>query len=87
MPADKFEISSEEYQQKRYEICKDMLSSILTIEYLEKGHDSKRRVNLIFNCMTMANNLMEELGYYSRGPKTDEGTSVRRLKDIFENKE
>ncbi len=84
---EKFELTPEQYQEKKYEISKDILASVLTVEYLENGVEFKRRANLIFNCILVANNLMEELGYNVKGAKTDEGTSVRRLKDIFENKE
>jgi hypothetical protein len=80
------EITSKEFQQKRYEISKDILASVLTAEALEKGVDIKRRVNLIFNCILVANTLMGELGYHVAGAKTDEGSRMRNLKDILENK-
>ncbi|MBY0413642.1 MAG: hypothetical protein K2Q18_05735 [Bdellovibrionales bacterium] len=85
--SEKFEISAQEYQEKKYQISKDILASVLTHEYLEKGVEFKRRVNLIFNCILVANNLMDELGYHVKGNKTDEGTSIRKLQDILDNKE
>lgn len=84
---EKHEISSKEFQEKRYQISKDILASVLTAEALEKGVDIKRRVNLIFNCILVANTLMDELGYYIQGPKTEEGSRMRKLQDILENKE
>ena len=84
---ERFELSAKEYQQKRYEISKDILASVLSVDYLEKGVEFKRRINLIFNCMQVANNLMDELGYHVQGKKTDEGTSVRKLQDILDNKD
>lgn len=87
MSQEKFELTPQAFQEKRYEISKDILSSVLTVDYLEKGVEFKRRLNLIFNCILVANNLMDELGYFIKGPKTDEGTSVRKLQDILDNKE
>jgi hypothetical protein len=84
---EKFELSAKAYQEKKYEVSKEILASVLTVEYLEKGVEFKRRVNLIFNCILVANNLMDELGYYVQGNKTDEGTSIRKLQDILDNKD
>jgi hypothetical protein len=84
---EKFELSAKDYQEKKYEISKEILASVLSVDYLEKGVEFKRRINLIFNCILVANNLMDELGYYVQGKKTDEGTSIRKLQDILDNKD
>ncbi len=84
---EKIELTKEQYNQKKYEISKDILASVLTVEYLENGVEFKRRDNLIFNCLLVTKNLMDELGYTLQGAKTDEGSTVRKLSDIFENKE
>lgn len=59
-------IDPAEYQQKRYEISKDLLSSYYASISIERLIDDKQRDSVIFNCIQLADMLMSDLGYVAQ---------------------
>lgn len=59
-------IDPREYQQKRYEISKDLLTSYYTSISIERLIDDKQRDSVIFNCIQLADMLMNDLGYVAQ---------------------
>lgn len=90
----KAQISSQEFLQKRYEIAKDILASAVTASEIQNG-DSKLRSSMIFNCIQMADSLLEELYLSPFGPnETNEEVlaknsekSIHKIADILKNSE
>ena len=57
------EISIKEYREKRFNITRDLMISILTYEKVDKIHDNKQRQSIVFLCMQFADTLLTEMGY------------------------
>jgi hypothetical protein len=58
-------IPPSEYQQKRYETARDIIASVATADKISTIAEDKQRDSLIFNCILLADALLEELGYYT----------------------
>lgn len=57
------EISLKEYREKRFNITRDLMISLLTFEKVDKIHDNKQRQSIVFLCMQFADTLLTEMGY------------------------
>lgn len=87
----KFKISLELYQQKRYEVAKDILASVMNRESLDA--DPKQRENILYHCVQLADGLMEEIGYFTehkdlpaataKSEVLKEQSKIHKLKDIL----
>ena len=58
------EISLKEYREKRFEITRDLMISILTFDQVDRIHDNKQRQSIVFLCMQFADTLLTEMGYF-----------------------
>ena len=56
---EKIKLEKSAYLDKKFEVAKSILSSVMTIDELERG-ESKFRESLIFNTVRMAESLMDE---------------------------
>ena len=83
----KFYISAEEYQQKRYEISREILSNAIAKTELQNGDGiAKLNESFIFNSILVADNLLEELKYAVEPKKIGQDeTSIRTLSSILKN--
>lgn len=82
----RIKLPKQEYRQKRYEVSKSTMASVISKEGIEFATDSKQRESFIFNCVLLADSLLEELGYFEEGsPESAHGeeTSIKRLSDIL----
>jgi hypothetical protein len=79
----KIEVTDKEYFQKRYEISKNILSSVLTHEKLETLTEVKQQTSMIFNCISLADVLLKELGYFYKSNAPKDETSMHKLSDIL----
>lgn len=57
------EISLKDYREKRFNITRDLMISILTFDKVDKIHDNKQRQSIVFTCMQYADTLLTEMGY------------------------
>jgi len=88
-------IDSDEYQQKRYEISKEMLAAIYNRMSIEDLIEAKQRDSIIFNCIQIADMLLGDLGYAPQSQvQTSTQTparsgsgekSVHKLADLLKN--
>lgn len=83
MPKRRIEIPEKEFEEKRFTAAKDILAGALTHEKIEAMGDSIQRQAVVFNCISIADTLLEELGY-ARKVNPDH-TTVRNLKDILKD--
>jgi hypothetical protein len=80
----KTSISAQEYQEKRYEVAKAIISSVMTAADLQSG-ESKQRTSIIFNSLQVADSLLEELYTKSFARGGGDEPSVHNLSDILKN--
>lgn len=86
MPKYRLEVSDKEYFEKRYECAKEILAGAISHEKIEQmGDSSVQRQAIVFNCITLADMLMEELGYARK--MNPDHASVRNLKDLLREEE
>lgn len=80
----KIEISEEEYLEKRYDIAKSLLSNVVNSENLDSFNEAKKQASILFNCISLTDALLKELGYYykSKNVAKDE-TSIHKLSDLI----
>jgi hypothetical protein len=76
-------IDPQHFQQKRYEIAKELLASIYTGMSIEALIEAKQRDSVIFNCIQLSDMLMSELGYVSQMKMGDK--TVHNLAEILKN--
>jgi hypothetical protein len=62
MSNDRLLISKQEYLQKRLEVAKTILASVIDKDNLD-GTDVKQRENFLYHCVELADGLLEEVGY------------------------
>lgn len=77
----RLEVSDKEFFEKRYECAKEILAGAITHEKIDTMGDSIQRQALVFNCISIADLLMEELGYQRK--MNPDHASVRNLKDLL----
>jgi predicted metal-binding transcription factor (methanogenesis marker protein 9) len=80
----KIEISENEYCDKRYEIARSLLANVVTRENIDSLNEAKVSASIIFNCISLSDSLLKELGYYykTKNAQKDE-TSVHSLSDLL----
>jgi len=86
------EIKEKEYLDKKFEAAKQIIPVMLTQYPPEYVIDPKKRASLIFNGVSIAENLLQELGYRIAGapvsnrPPGQDSTAIRKLGDMFSKK-
>lgn len=81
-----FEITEEEYQEKRFEVAKHLLPSLVDKQTEAFLIDKRKRGSLLFNCVAISTHLLEELGYTRKGVSREsemDRTAIRNLGEIF----
>ena len=79
-------ITPAEYQQKRYEIARDILSNAIAKSELQNGDGiAKLNESFIFNSIQVADNLLAELKYVKTKKVDQDQTSVRTLSSILKS--
>jgi HEPN domain-containing protein len=76
-------IDPQEYEQKRYEIAKDILASTYAGVKAEDLIEAKQRESLIFNCIQIGDMLLKELGYFAQEENAE--MSIHNLSTILKN--
>lgn len=87
LPANKIVVSTKEYEKLRLDTTVRFISGVVTLEKLDSMEEHKQRQALIYNCLLLADALLEELGYQkTTGPLQDK-TGARNLKDLLASAE
>jgi hypothetical protein len=85
-----FEVTTEEYQQKKFEVAKTLLPSMADKQTEAFLIDKRKRGSLIFNCVAISEHLMQELGYQVKGKSAvdddEERTVIRNLGEMLKKK-
>lgn len=81
----RIQVTPQDYLQKRYEVAKDVLSGVITQEKLDSFSEAKQQESLIFNCISLADTLLKELGYFykTNNAQAQDETSVRNLSELM----
>lgn len=82
----KIKISAEDYQEKLFDVAKTLLPSMVDKQTESYLVDRKKRGSLVFNCVAVAQHLLEELGYEDTDTGVIAGedqTTIRNLNDIL----
>lgn len=85
MLKNRIEIGDKEYYEKRYEVSKEILAGAITHEKIDTMGDTIQRQSLVFNCIAIADILLEELGYTRK--MSSDHASIRNLKDLLQNED
>ena len=65
----KIEISLKEYREKRFQITRDLMISILSFDKVDSIQEDKQRRSVVFLCMQFADTLLNEMGYIPQSNK------------------
>lgn len=82
----RIKISEKDYQEKLFEVAKTLLPSMVDKQTEAYLVDRKKRGSLVFNCVAVAQHLLEELGYEDSDSDVIPGqdqTAIRNLNDIL----
>lgn len=74
-------IAAKHYHKMRYEIAKDVLSSLIANTEDNDVKEAKSRTNLAFYCHLMAKDLLKELGFR---PDSSEPTQTEHEEGVYE---
>lgn len=80
----KIEIPESEFYEKRYDLAKSIIANVVTKENIDSLNEAKLQASLIFNCISLSDALLKELGYFykSKIAHKDE-TSIHKLTDLL----
>ncbi len=82
-PKAQIDVTFDEYQQKRFELVKDLVAAVCSKESLDLFNELKQRESIVYNCMLMADTILKEMGYRV----VQDSTSIRSLQSILKTKE
>ena len=82
-----YELDEKEFLLKKLEAAKEILPVLLSQHPPEYVIDVKKRSSVIYNCVSIASDLLNEVGFIVKGaskavPEEDR-TAIRKLEDIL----
>ena len=83
LPANKIVVSTKEFEKLRYDTTLSIISGVVTLEKLDSMEEHKQRQALIYNCLLLADAMLDELGYVKTTGPIQDKTGTRNLKDLL----
>ena len=83
LPSNKIVVTTKEFEKLRYETTLKIISGVVTLEKLDSMEEHKQRQSLIYNCLLLADAMLEELGYQKTSGPLQDKTGTRNLKDLL----
>jgi len=83
LPTNKIVVSTKEFEKLRYDTTLRIMAGVVTLEKLDAMEEHKQRQSLIYNCLLLADAMLDELGYQKTSGPLQDKTGTRNLKDLL----